>query len=260
MSAWKRFKQENNPKAKLVYHWYSIFQDLLQLQWQERKRAEEDEVFGPLRWADASQMLAAGRTVQPSPQASATAPGSRKHDFLQIIVIFPVLEQRNTLGREQRREELCFPYKAWCSFGLPQGPRKGGCADSYQQKHKVLLSPSGKYEFIPRSAEPPRLDANNLVSGSDRTKRTHTSLFTVLRRETRTSSEVHIWSKEWPKQVISCGVPAGGPAGVSLHPGVDPRQNSPTRAKAAGRLEGKLGKGPRGKFALLLPTLPWLHG
>lgn len=186
--------------------------------------------------------------------------GSRKHNFLQIIVIFPVTGQRNTLGREQRREELCFPSKAWCSFGSPQGLRKGRCADSYQQKHKALLSPAGKYELIPRSAEPPRLDANNMVSSSGRTKRTHTSLFTVLCGETRTSSEVHIWSKEWPKQVISSGVPAGGPAGVSLHPGVDPKQNSPARAKAAGRLEGKLGKGPRGKSALLLPTLPWLHG
>ena len=55
--------------------------------------------------------------------------------------------------------------------------------------------------------------------------------------------------------MISSGVPAGGPARVSLHQGVDPRQNSPVRAKAVGRLEGKLAKKPRGKFALLLPTL-----
>lgn len=70
----------------------------------------------------------------------------------------------------------------------PRAQGREAGADSYQQKHKVLLSPSGKYEFIPRSAEPPRLDANNLVSGSDRTKRTHASLFTVLRGEIRTSS------------------------------------------------------------------------
>lgn len=55
--------------------------------------------------------------------------------------------------------------------------------------------------------------------------------------------------------MISSGMPAGGPAAVSLHPGVGPRQNSPARAKDAGKLEGKGAKRPRGKFVLLLPPL-----
>lgn len=125
----------------------------------------------------------------------------------------------------QIREELlveinknCFPSNAWYSCGFPQGPGKGSCAQSYHQK---FLSPSGKYEFIPHSAG----DANNMVRGSDRTKHAHTSVCCGLWLDVH-QLLVNIWRKEWLKQDISSGMPVGGPARVSLHPGMGPMQNS----------------------------------
>lgn len=75
-----------------------------------------------------------------------------------------------------------------------------------------------------------------MVRVSDRTKHAHTSVCFSLWLDMH-QLLVNSWRKEWLKQDISSVMPVGGPARVSLQPGVGPKQNSPVRVQAAGKLE-----------------------
>lgn len=79
-----------------------------------------------------------------------------------------------------------------------------------------------------------------MVRGSDRTKHAHTSVCCSLWLDMH-QLLVNIWRKEWLKQDISSGLPVGGPARVSLQPGVGPKENSPVRGQGCRETGGKLG-------------------